>query len=447
MPGVTQPIRTALDGPVVARQHRALAVGDFTVGCWECEVPARLGLRGTSLAAQFDRYASTASSAYPRIMDFALSNRCNLQCVMCNGDLSSAIRSQRERRPPLPAVYGDEFFAELVDFLPHLERAQFKGGEPFLSPENQRVWDLLLDLDASCEVSVTTNATIWNDRVEHYVRDLRMDVIVSVDGMTAPTLESIRVGVKADEFWANVDRFQQVTTETGSSLTLSWCLMPQNVDELGLFFAETSRRGCHANVIVVNQPPAHDMTGLDRERLGRIVGHLERERRETGAWLTADAGAAWDETIEVLRGHVDREIQLRPNHPFPELDEASPPIELTEARADLEAWAQAPPIVVRDWAGFIVAVESPEWAAWLRPEDWAGRQPSDLLGLLRVAVGREPNVSVKKVSNGVIEAWIVFRAPTETDPTAVVRSLTFPSPGPHDPYTTHLIASPDLQRG
>lgn len=54
---------------------------------------------------------------WPRQMEFSVSNTCNLQCVMCNGEWSSSIRSQREGLPPLPKVYDDAFFDGLRDFL------------------------------------------------------------------------------------------------------------------------------------------------------------------------------------------------------------------------------------------------------------------------------------------------------------------------------------------
>ena len=45
-------------------------------------------------------------------------------------------------------AYGDEFFDELPEFLPHVEVAVFIGGEPFLARECRRVWDLLIEMDA-----------------------------------------------------------------------------------------------------------------------------------------------------------------------------------------------------------------------------------------------------------------------------------------------------------
>lgn len=444
-PDMERPIRSALDGPTVARQKQALDRGDFSVGCRECGVPASHGLRHVSLAASFDRYGSSTPPAYPRVMDFALSSHCNLQCVMCNGDLSSSIRSGREQRPPLPHSYGESFFAELAEFLPHLERAHFKGGEPFLSRDTQRVWDLMLDLGVDCEVVVTTNATTWSPRVERYVRDLKMHVVASVDGMTSATLESIRVGVHHEQMWTNIDHLQRVTEETGRGLTISWCLVPQNVQELGDFFVETTRRGCYANVVIVNQPPAYDLTYLPPDDLRRIVQDLNTDRRGRGPDLSGDARRTWRDTVKQLLAHVEQPMQIRPTH-LTSVDADAAHLHQAEGHAELEAWASAPPIVVRDRAGYIVQVDVPPWAEWLRPREWAGRQLSDALGLVAEAVGLEPAVDLRHTSNGVIEATITFRLDNESGRVHTLRTLTFPSRGPHEQFTTHLIASADLQR-
>ena len=67
-------------------------------------------------------------------MEFSISNVCNLECVMCNGNFSSAIRAHRDQLPPAKSVYSNAFDPVLRSILPHLFRAKFLGGEPFLIP-------------------------------------------------------------------------------------------------------------------------------------------------------------------------------------------------------------------------------------------------------------------------------------------------------------------------
>ena len=61
---------------------------------------------------------------YPTVMEFELSNKCNLECVMCKGELSSTIRKNREKLPPLANPYDSRFVDQLEAFIPHLEEAK-----------------------------------------------------------------------------------------------------------------------------------------------------------------------------------------------------------------------------------------------------------------------------------------------------------------------------------
>ena len=253
-----QTLRGIWDGARLAQQREELEGHSFELGCQECRFAIDGGGRAASLASTFDGWQDEGPLGYPKLLDLALSNRCNLQCVMCNGDLSSTIRAKREGRSPLPAVYDDRFFDELAEFLPHADRILFKGGEPFLAPENRRVWDLMKELRVTCETSVTTNGTVWNDQVESYLRDLRMGLHVSVDGMTPEVLEPIRVGVRCRDLWERIDRFQEVSEDIGRRLTLNYCVMPSNWHELPAFLVEVERRGVGAASCRWCSPPWSD---------------------------------------------------------------------------------------------------------------------------------------------------------------------------------------------
>lgn len=410
-----------LGGERAAGHRAALDGGDFSLGCWECEIPARQGRREASLAVHFDRFIEATPLPHPKLMDFALSNHCNLQCVMCNGELSSAIRSRRDHLPPLPTVYDDAFFAELREYLPHLERAQFKGGEPFLSRETQRVWDLLLELGVDCEVSVTTNGTIWNDRVERYLRDLRMHAIVSVDGMTPATFEAIRVGARFDQVWENVDRIEAVTSDTGEGMTLSFCLMPQNHHELGAFLLETQRRDCNPNVILVNQPEEHDLTRLPLDELQAIVDDLEREGRDLEPSLDGPHRNEWRQALDRLRGHLRHPIPLWgphrvPGDPIPHHGGSPgdrPPVDETAVRAELEAWAGCPPLGITIVDTTVTSVDVPRWAEWLEPQQWIGVHPDAIQERMAARLGGEPTIEMTERADGLVDLNAHFGSSTD----------------------------------
>ncbi|MFN8052855.1 MAG: radical SAM protein [Acidimicrobiales bacterium] len=392
---VTGPNRTSLGdlwrGPRAEQIRAAVAVGDLSLGCAECAVTASSSDRGASLAVHFDRWAGH-DGAWPRDLEFALSNTCNLQCVMCNGDLSSAIRSQREHRSPLPAAYDDRFFEELAEFLPHAQRVAFKGGEPFLAREAGRVMDMLLDIGSTAEVKVTTNGTVWSDRVERIMWDLRVSPILSVDAMDPTLLARLRAGIDPEQFWHNVDRFQEVTSSTDAGITFSYCLMRSNWQELAPLITEAGRRRAWIDIAYVVQPSDHTLFGLGAEldsvlaameaqgdQLEPANDHLAQAWERALDWVRYCRTAAGPPAVAVtlaLRASRDPSVPVSDPGPDPSLLD------------ELRTWAGAEPLVLTARQGEIVEVSIPDWAAGWHPMAWVGASVVDLPVLLAGVLDR-----------------------------------------------------------
>lgn len=391
-------LRQIWQGTALAAQRQVLEADAFDLGCQECEFVAESGGREATVAYHFDRFSEGSPHRFPKMLDLALSSRCNLQCVMCNGGLSSAIRTQREGLPPLPDCYDDRFFEELDEFLPHLERLQFKGGEPFLARENQRIWDRLIELGLTPEVTVTTNGTLFNDRVAHYVRELRMHPNISVDGMTAETIEAIRVGVDAERLWHNIDRFQELAEQAGNGMTLSFCLMPMNWREVLPFLAEADRRQLNCNVIFVNQPQQYDLLRLPREELAEILAELSSIKME----LVGDAPRnSHAEVLERIRSHLENPVDLVESSVLM----ASRPIH-REAQAELRAMLvgefACEPMLVEAEDGIVCSVEVPDWAEWLGASEFVGGQLDLLDKLIEKRCGPVTNKWLVSPMRGVV---------------------------------------------
>ncbi|MBL8778805.1 MAG: SPASM domain-containing protein [Acidimicrobiales bacterium] len=280
-----------------------LAHDDFSHGCSACAWELSVEGRATSFPGHFDVKArhlrrDPATAAWPRWMEFNLSNSCNLQCIQCNGDLSSSIRIHREGRAPLPKVYGDEFFEDLALFLPHLTEAQFAGGEPFLGAENYRAWELLAEVAPHVRCQVVTNATQWNRRVVEVLDRIPFSFCFSIDGITAETYESIRMGADFDEVLTNVDRFCGYARRNGTRLRWNFCLMPQNVHEFGDVLEFAEHRGIEVSVQVVHAPSSASIAALPPDELVEVHRRLCRQSDDVLARLELNA--------HVWRTEVDR---------------------------------------------------------------------------------------------------------------------------------------------
>ena len=355
-----QSIRQIWEGPRADELRDSLDRADYRHGCQDCEADYLLGERLQTHAEQFDRFPQPAAPlAWPLRVEFALSNTCNLQCVQCNGDLSSAIRAQREHRPPLPSPYGDAFFDELRDLLPHVEVAVFIGGEPFLARECRRVWDLLIELDLHPEVHVTTNGTVWDGRVERYLHALQMNVAVSIDGFSDTVNDTIRAGSAFHEVIANRDRFLAATRSYGGGFCLNHCLLRDNWHELGDFLLEADRLDVDVHVIPVHYPPHLSLFTMPGPQLDEVAGALAAS---PSSHRVVRNRHVWDGIVAHVRARQAASEQRSAvsvrTGPLLAPDDRL----VATVRAELATWACQAPVTIRAPGGIIDEIDSPAWA-------------------------------------------------------------------------------------
>jgi MoaA/NifB/PqqE/SkfB family radical SAM enzyme len=310
-------IREIWDGQQTARLRGALQEGDFSLGCSHCAWQDDQGGNAIRYSHYFDPlWVTEEHPRWPKRMEFALSNGCNLQCTMCTGWNSSAIRAHREHLPPLAIPYDDAFFEELAEFLPHLESVVVLGGEPFVAPESMRVLEMVADLDEPPHVMVITNATQWTPRVQRLFDRLPMAINVSLDGITAPTFESIRVGAELDTVLANLDRYGSRAHANGLDVGISFCLMTSNWHEFAdlLAFAEDQALD-FVSVNIVTAPREHSIYRLSRSELALVVDRMAAQEATTGGRF-GRFRSVWDDHLATLRDRLAT---------FPEEGESSVP--------------------------------------------------------------------------------------------------------------------------
>jgi molybdenum cofactor biosynthesis enzyme MoaA len=375
--------------------------GDLGLGCERCAVHVDHGQADLAYARVFDHLVpEDQHPQWPQQLELALSNSCNLQCVMCNGELSSAIRIHRERRSPMPQVYDDDFFEELEDFLPHLRSIVFLGGEPFLAKESMRVMDRLVDLGLSPSCSITTNGTQWSERVERMVSSVEAHVAVSFDGVTQATFEAIRQGADFDTVVRNIDRFREATSRSGGGVSLSSCLMRNNWHELGdlLLWADDMDLSVYVNS--VEHPPDLSLVHAPSEELRRILRAMERTSAELSARLTRNRGV-WLQQVQSLR-------EL--------LSERETTVELTPRRSATIQRRQARAIAT-------IEVGSDQLIASVEPgatrelgldlPSMSGSAVWDLQPYLCAQLGRTLHTALSRFDNGEEELRISYERPTD----------------------------------
>ena len=129
-------------------------------------------------------------------VDIRLSNKCNLQCKMCNSGDSDQIHRLALDLTDTPynriVVQNNDTkkFMDLVLELPDLEAVRLAGGEPFIMPEvEQFLYKLVILGKTDINIEIITNCTSAKPRIIQLLNHFkRVDIMCSIDGV-GETLE------------------------------------------------------------------------------------------------------------------------------------------------------------------------------------------------------------------------------------------------------------------
>lgn len=188
---------------------------------------------GSLLPNKYEPYG-IGKKKYPAIMEFELSNRCNLECIMCEGNLSSSIRKNRDKKPPLPGHYNESFVKELEEFIPHLQMAEFTGGDPFLIPLYYDIWEMIHQMNPSCQILITTNANTMSPRIEKMLEThYNLHFNISIDSLVKEHYQQIRVNANYERVLENIKKFIAYCRQHNTSCNLLVCPMTINSQDFG----------------------------------------------------------------------------------------------------------------------------------------------------------------------------------------------------------------------
>lgn len=303
-----QSVREIWAGAPARALRAAFLAGTEAPGCESCFDQLRNRNFAGALMRNFDRYGSGAVAGaavdreVPLVLEFEIANTCALECVMCGGHWSSAIRARREGLPPLRNPYDARFLREIEELLPTIVAARFLGGEPFLIPAYLEIWDGIRRLNPQAEVSITTSADVLPERQRQMLEHLRASIVVSLDGVTRETYESIRLNASFERVMENLRYFSDYTRRRGTTLTAAVCPMTHNWQELPAIveFCEQQRMTLFFNTVTF--PVESALSGLAAPALAEVIDGLEAgAARASRAW-TAGSRAQWHGLLNQLRG-------------------------------------------------------------------------------------------------------------------------------------------------
>jgi MoaA/NifB/PqqE/SkfB family radical SAM enzyme len=239
--------------------------------------------------------------AYPRVIEFELSNTCNLECVMCSGEFSSSIRKNRENKPALEEVYDEAFVKQLEVFIPYLDEVKFYGGEPFLIPVYYEIWEKIALLNPTCRISVQTNATTLNNKVKNCLENGNFHLNISLDSLVKENFEHIRKNANFERVMDNLKYFHSYTKSKSTFFGISTCVMRDNWKELPDFIRFCNQLEVPIYFHTVYFPSVRALWNLDSDQLEEISLFLSKESFPSGSEIQRKNKIHFEDTLKLIQ--------------------------------------------------------------------------------------------------------------------------------------------------
>lgn len=246
---------------------------DLTFRCSVCLKNLQSGNFTSVLAKAYD---VNPIQEYPSMMELEIENTCNLECVMCIGELSSAIRKNRDKLPPIKSPYNEAFVEQLEEFIPHLKELRFNGGEPFLINSVFRIFEKVEKLNPSLKIVIATNGTVWNYKVKEWLERLNIHINFSLDSLTPEIYEAIRINAHFDRVMEHFLHFRKYCFENKRTMCLMVNPMRNNWHEMPNFIRFVNKHNINIWFNTIHRPEEWSIWALPSETLEKIHTELSQ---------------------------------------------------------------------------------------------------------------------------------------------------------------------------
>ncbi len=211
---------------------------------------------------------------YPAMMELELNNTCNLECVMCIGELSSSIRKNREHLPPIRSPYDEAFVQQLEEFIPHLKELRFNGGEPFLIGIVFKIFEKVEKLNPNLKIVVATNGTVLNYKVKEWLNKLNIHINFSLDSLTPSIYETIRVNADFERVIEHFNFYHDYCSKNKRTMCVMVNPMRNNWHEMPEFIRFANKHNINIWYNTIHRPVEWAIWPLAADELKRIYETL-----------------------------------------------------------------------------------------------------------------------------------------------------------------------------
>jgi len=277
--------------------------GIFENKCGVCK--QKIEANTWPLALAYDGFSV---KEYPTCLELELSNQCNLECIMCEGRLSSGIRKNRDKLPPMPNIYDDSFVEQLKEFIPHLEELRFNGGEPFAQKIVYDICMLVAKLKPELRINIATNGTVYNKQVREMLDKCNIHLNISIDSLDKENYESIRINGDFDILMDNFQTFKKYCHENQRGLSVMVNPMRNNWWEMPEFVRFATSNKVHLWYNTIHHPDHLGIWNLPSDKLKEILDTLNPKVEELRPPEVSDNFTAYG-NWEKLKHFVQNQIQ------------------------------------------------------------------------------------------------------------------------------------------
>lgn len=217
-------------------------------------------------------------------IQLAISNKCNLKCIMCCENFSS----QFDNRDTYTThnLYDESFYNELFGYIPSLKEVICAGGEPFLDNGYLDLMDAIVKTNRNCRISIVTNGTILNNRIKSLLENGNFNINLSLDSCFKETYERIRVNARFDTVMENVKYFGGVMKRQGKTLQIPVCALKENCKEIPNLVRFCNDNSYHITIKAIHRAVDVAAWALSSSQLKELKESYLQETFTTHDWCS-----------------------------------------------------------------------------------------------------------------------------------------------------------------
>lgn len=265
-------IKDVVDGETRNELQKLFIKNNGMPGCEYCKEQIRMG----NYNAAFNQFSNVPSKKGEiTVIEFELSNQCNLQCEMCSENYSSMFQGNCKK---IKIPYDDQFVYQITPYLRTLKKASFRGGEPFLISIYYKIWDKLLAQNKDVIIGITTNGTIYNSRVEKYLYSGQFHISISIDSLQKETFEKIRINGNFEQYIQNINNFLKLSKKGICGLSVCTCILINNWKEIPAIFQFCNKNKLNIRINYVESPFNVSIKSLPKNEIEAIFLFLNKNK-------------------------------------------------------------------------------------------------------------------------------------------------------------------------